>query len=295
MNECSQLLLTYKERVQLVRTELERVVHQTDGFFSRQMLRVMKGSLASKVLDNCQAAGACNAQDFIVATNDAIEHLFHRGHKIRTYSKLIAINIGIGAATAFTTSKLPAEIQSLTTFITVFVSNAAWEFIAPIAEPSLGKLRQNVFRSVRRDAVADVANSEQHGRLEGIARDAQAHLTPWAQHGRSIVNGFLSTLLQHTYGAHQAMVLYPDRAKALAFAADQLASTMYYMRTVFKDLPPDSAEIAHEVRTSLIDHIEDPGALAAAALARVKQRDPEAASSDVAAYYDAVVKSWFGL
>lgn len=295
MNECSSLLLTHKQQIKLVRQELNRILSVTNSFSDRQALRLLKLTVRSRILDQCMAAGVCTTQDFIRATHVIVEKMFERNHKIRVHSKLIAVNVGVAAATAFLTNGLPREIQAVTTFITVYVSNAAWEFVAPIVEPSLGKLRRKIFSSVRRGHGHE-AQTDHNQTWGDIWQATQANLTPPAQWGRATVNGFLAVALQRTYAAHQAMMMYKDPVKARSYAADQVADMMFYLRTAYKDVPASDADITRAMKSSFVDHVDDVQAVATEVWKKIQARDPDVArSSKVAEHYKTTIQSWFGV
>lgn len=295
ITECSSQLLTHKQKVELVRNELNRIIAETSGLTDRIALRALKLPLRNRVLEQCMAAGACSTQDYIRATHEIVERLFNKNHKIKTNSRLIAISVGTAAATTLITSGLPKEVAALTTLISVYVSNAVWEFGAPFIEPSLGRLRRKIFSSVRRGQAHDF-QTERNQQWGDVWQATQATLTPPAQWGRSTVFQYLTLAVQRAHIAHQAIETYSDPVKARSYAADQFADLMFFGRTAYSDISKADKDVANAITSTFTNHVADPAAIAKEVWAKIAIKDPDVTRSmEVANHYKDIIHAWFNV
>lgn len=288
--ECARLL-TYKEQSKAIKVAFKDYVKNESSALTTAYLWTSSLSIRNRAERECMERGGCTDAEIAKIVEEIIQQRFSRNHRIRAYTKLVVLNAGFAIGTAVLADHLPKSIAAITTYVTVWLSNLAWEIIAPMTEPFLGKVRQKAFTSTHQENDISPEQTEQNRKLEEVWKLQNKTLNPMSLIGRaaSFQVQDLSENVSTLYGIY---LQHPDRKTALRYIATQLARYATLWRTRYPDIQMVDEHLLRAFQFGLIAFIDEKDELRAYFETAISAFDPRSGQSS---FYQELSRAWFSL
>ncbi len=296
MSECATVLLSPEIARDIIREQFKKANEgelRVVRVLNQSVLAVMGRGIESKIIKRCVTERACTPEEIQAATMEIADQIFGRNQKIVTNSVLVGLNLIAAGGVAVVTSLLPKEstaVTFITVYLSTYISNMAWEFIAPVIEPKFGKIRQKMFSFAKKRKDADRQDSGAKNKGYGVVwQESNAHFSPQEQLGRDSVSKYSANMTVRLMEAHKAIIERGD----FAYAADQVADIAIFLRSVYSEVPPEFPVLVRAAKTSLVNHTPDSEKLEVMARRQIQLYDPYRPGTETANYYERLLTAWF--